>query len=276
MDDTWDVDELLEVARAVALEAGELVRSGRPDRVEVAATKSSAQDVVTEMDVAVERLLRERLALLRPGDGLLGEEGSSTASATGVTWVVDPIDGTVNYLYGLPSYSVSVAAVVGEPDPSAWTVLAACVHAPADGRTYTATAGGGAYLEGRRLTVNQPASLLDSLVATGFGYRVDRRSGQARVLTHVLPRVRDIRRLGSAALDLCELAAGRVDLYYERGLSPWDLAAGLLVATEAGARVSGLRGLPPGAAMTVAGPGELHAELCTLLEAAGADTDPAQ
>jgi myo-inositol-1(or 4)-monophosphatase len=267
------LDELVDVARTIALESGAMIRTGRPDDVEVAATKSSAQDVVTAMDLAVEAHLRERLAQLRPDDAILGEEGGSSDGTSGVTWVVDPIDGTVNYLYGLPSYSVSVAAVVGPPDPAAWTVVAACVHAPADGRTFVAALGRGATLDGAPIQVRTSTSLLDSLVGTGFGYRVERRVAQARVVAEVIPLVRDIRRIGSAALDLCTVASGGLDLYYERGLSPWDLAAGQLVATEAGALVTGLDGAAPGAEMTVAGAPERHAELVAILSRLRADTD---
>ena len=267
------LDELVDVARTIALESGAMIRTGRPDDVEVAGTKSSAQDVVTAMDLAVEAHLRARLAELRPADAILGEEGGSTEGTSGVTWVVDPIDGTVNYLYGLPSYSVSVAAVVGPPDPAGWTVVAACVHAPADGRTFVAALGRGASLDGVPIRVRTAASLLDSLVGTGFGYRVERRVAQARVVAEVLPLVRDIRRIGSAALDLCTVASGGLDLYYERGLSPWDLAAGQLVATEAGALVTGLRGAAPGAEMTVAGHPDRHAELVAILSGLRADTD---
>jgi myo-inositol-1(or 4)-monophosphatase len=267
------LDELVDVARTIALESGAMIRTGRPDDVEVAATKSSAQDVVTAMDLAVEAHLRERLAQLRPDDAILGEEGGSSDGTSGVTWVVDPIDGTVNYLYGLPSYSVSVAAVVGPPDPAAWTVVAACVHAPADGRTFVAALGRGATLDGAPIRVRTATSLLDSLVGTGFGYRVERRVAQARVVAEVIPLVRDIRRIGSAALDLCTVASGGLDLYYERGLSPWDLAAGQLVATEAGALVTGLDGAAPGAEMTVAGAPERHAELVAILSRLRADTD---
>lgn len=272
------VPELVSVAETVAREAGTLVRDGRPDRVAVAATKSSPQDVVTAMDLASEALLRRRLAELRPGDGFLGEEGGFEAGSTGVTWVVDPIDGTVNYLYGLPAYSVSVAAVVAAeagtaPSPAAWTVLAGCVHAPALAITYTAGRGAGACLDGRALHLASTPQLADALVSTGFGYVARRRRAQARVVGDLLPRVRDIRRMGSAALDLCAVAAGTVDLHYERGLQPWDMAAGSLVAQEAGAVVTGLRGRPADAEMTVAGPRGLHEQVVAILEALGADSD---
>ena len=173
-----DVTELMGVAERVAREAGALVSDGRPDRVTVAATKSSPQDVVTAMDYASEELVRRRLAELRPDDGVLGEERGWQAGRSGVTWVVDPIDGTVNYLYGQPSYSVSVAAVTGPageaPDPRTWTVLASCVHAPAYGVTYTAGRGLGAFRDGVRLTIGAgPDDLSGCLVGTGFGYDAD-------------------------------------------------------------------------------------------------------
>ncbi|MGW8566148.1 inositol monophosphatase family protein [Isoptericola sp. NPDC055881] len=268
-----DVEGLRDLARRLALEAGALVRDGRPDRVEVAATKSSAVDPVTDMDRASEALLRERLATERPHDAILGEEGDDVPGTSGLTWVLDPIDGTVNYLYGVASYAVSVAVVAGPPDPERWTALAGCVHSVVDGRTWTAARGGGAERDGLPLQVNRPASLAASLLGTGFGYEAARRAQQARVLADVLPRVRDIRRLGSAAIDLCLLAEGRLDLYYERGLNPWDMAAGGLVASEAGAWLGGLRGRGASRVMTVAGARPVVDELARLLEDAGADGD---
>src|SRR4051794_7638850 len=267
----------MQTAETIAREAATLVRTGREGEISVAATKSSAQDVVTAMDLASEALLRRRLAELRPDDGILGEEGSLTPSSSGTWWVVDPIDGTVNYLYGLPAYAVSVAAVTSpdgaDPDPVTWTVLAGCVVAPADGRVFLAGLGLGATLDGSPLRANEAQPLIDCLVGTGFGYVASRRRAQARVVADLLPQVRDIRRIGSAALDLCTLAAGGLDLYYERGLQPWDLAAGSLVAQEAGAVVTGLRGRSAGEAMTVAGhPGRVQ-ELVAILEASAADQD---
>ena len=268
-----EVDDLVGLAERLARGAGDLVRTGRPEQVEVAGTKSSLIDVVTAMDLAAEAYLRGVLAQERPQDGVLGEEDEPRLGTSGVTWVLDPIDGTVNYLYGIPAYAVSVAAVVGTPDPAVWTVVAGCVHAVADGRTWTAGLGRGAYLAGRRLAVNAPVALDRALVGTGFGYTLQRRISQARVVAEVLPRVRDIRRIGSAAMDLCSLASGALDAYYERGLQPWDLAAASLVAQEAGGVVTGLRGAPAGQAMTVAGPATTVAALVGLLESLDADTD---
>ena len=267
--------ELASLAERAAREAAALVHDGRPDRVEVAATKSSPQDVVTAMDLAAEDLLRATLHRARPDDGILGEEQGYEPGTSGITWVIDPIDGTVNYLYGLAHYCVLVAAVAdpgpGVPDPATWTVLASCVRAPALDQTWTATLGGGAYRDGRRLALAAPPELGLCLLGTGFGYRREVRELQGRVVSALLPQVRDLRRMGSAGLDLCALADGGLDLYFERGLNPWDLAAGALVATEAGAQVSGLRSEPAGAAMTVAGHPVRVGELLTLLEQAGAD-----
>lgn len=272
--DTGATDALVALATRLAQSAGRLVHDGRPDRVEVAATKSSPIDVVTQMDTDSEALLRDLLAAERPQDAFLGEEGGLAEGTSGLTWVVDPIDGTVNYLYGLPSYSVSVAVVAGGPDPATWTAVAGCVYRVSDGATYTAGRGRGAFLDGRRLRVNDTRPLSQSLVSTGFGYTVERRRAQATVVAALLPQVRDIRRIGSAALDLCAVASGGLDLHYERGLKPWDLAAGALVASEAGALVTGLWGNPAGEAMTVAGPPQSTAALVALLEELGADTAP--
>jgi myo-inositol-1(or 4)-monophosphatase len=268
-----EVRALMAVAEQVARSAGVLIRATRPARVQVAATKSSDVVPVTAMDLASEAHLRELLARLRPDDAVLGEEGDDLPGTSGLTWVLDPVDGTVNYLYGVPAYAVSVGVVVGEPDPERWTVVAGCVHAVVDGRTYTAGHGLGAYRDGERLAVNPARPLATSLVGTGFGYRAERRRVQGRVLAELLPRVRDIRRIGSAALDLCRVAEGSLDLHYERGLNPWDLAAGEVVAREAGALVTGLRGRAASRDMSVVGPPETVAELAAILADLGADAD---
>ncbi len=264
---------LRDLAEEVARAAGQLVRRGRPDHVDVTATKSSPTDVVTAMDLAAEDLLRSMLTQRRPGDGVLGEERGLEPGSTGLTWVLDPIDGTVNYLYGVPAYAVSVAVVAGDPDPDRWTPVAACVHGIVDGRTFTAGRGLGAWVDGRPLHVGPVRPLAEALVGTGFGYTAARRRGQARVVADLLPRVRDIRRMGAASLDLCAVAGGTLDAYYERGLRPWDHVAGGLVATEAGALVTGLRGRPAGEAMTVAGPAGTVRVLVEALESLDADSD---
>lgn len=230
-----DPRELLDLARTVALEAATLVATRRRAPVEVAATKSSVTDVVTEVDRAAEELIVTRLLAARPRDGLVGEEGAGSGSSSGVTWVVDPIDGTVNYLYDIPQYAVSIAARTGEgPD----AVLAGVVVDVAKGECFTATRGGGAWLGGRRLRVRDVVPMGQRLVGTGFNYEQHVRVLQGRAVAALLPHVRDVRRAGSSALDLCWLGAGRLDAYVEEGLAEWDMAAGGLVAREAGARLA--------------------------------------
>ena len=262
--------ELLAVAWRAARAAGVLLASGRHRDLTVS-TKSTRTDVVTEMDTAAEGQIVRTILEQRPDDGLLGEEGADRAGSTGVRWIVDPLDGTVNYLYGLPNWGVSIAAEVDG------RVEVGVVDAPVLGETYVAVRGQGSMLVdergGHRLVPNEPADLGQCLVATGFGYAADRRAGQSRALTMVLPRVRDIRRAGAAAVDLCWAAAGRVDCYYERGLNPWDRAAGVLVATEAGMVAGGPPGQPPSGELTWLAPAHLAAEFATLLEQAAAHLD---
>lgn len=252
--------ELLALALEIALAAGELLAVGRAaGTVAAETTKSSPTDVVTALDRASEELVAARIAVARPDDGLLGEEGADRPATSGVRWVVDPLDGTVNFLYDLPNWAVSIAAELdGQP-------VAGVVHAPALGLTYTATLGGGAWRDGRRLTGSAETDLARSLVATGFGYRAERRRAQAAVVARVLPHVRDIRRFGAAALDLCAAAEGRIDAYYERGLQPWDHAAGGLIAQEAGLVVAGLAGRPASTDLTIAAPPALFEPLADLL-----------
>ncbi len=223
--------ELLDTAREAALAAADLVREGAGRAVVVAGTKSSPVDVVTEVDQEAERLIYDRLMGMRPGDGFIGEEGARSGSQTGVSWLVDPIDGTVNFLYGIPQYSVSIAAIIDDRP-----VAGVVVDVPR-GEVFEASLGGGARCDGRSLAVRPPAPLEQRLVLTGFNYVADVRARQADAAALLLREVRDIRRLGSAALDLCAVGAGRADGYVEEGLHPWDGAAGGLVATEAGAVV---------------------------------------
>jgi myo-inositol-1(or 4)-monophosphatase len=260
--------DLLDLAVDVAREAGRLIVDDRPAGLEVSSTKTTATDIVTEMDQRSEQLIVDLITAARPDDGFLGEEGAARPGSSGVTWVVDPIDGTVNYLYGIPAYAVSIAARAGDE------VVAGAVVNPVSAEVWSAALGEGAWLDGRRLRLPQPPPLELALVATGFGYDPRRRARQAEILQVVLPRVRDVRRAGAASLDLCAVACGRVDGYYEQGLQPWDLAAGGLVALEAGAVVTGLRGTAPGAAMVVAAAPPLVADLLVLLEGLDADADP--
>ncbi len=256
---------LLALVEDIAREAGALALSARVQGVGTITTKSSPTDVVTAADTAVERLVRARVARARPHDAVVGEEGDDRAGSSGLTWVVDPIDGTVNYLYGIRRYATSIAV------EDAWGPLVAVVHAPGIDETFTAVRGHGARRDGRAIAPTTCSDLDQALVATGFSYRADRRAAQAGVVAQVLPRIRDIRRGGAASLDLCDVACGRLDGYFEQGLQPWDLAAGSLVVTEAGGRVSGLRGAPAGEALTVASAPGLHAGLVGLLTDLDAD-----
>ena len=270
-----DAEALLRIAVAAAGEAGRLLASWRGDeRPEVVETKSSPTDVVTEMDRRSEALITSRIRAHRPGDAVLGEEGGQTAGGPAggesdggrpgrVRWVVDPLDGTVNYLYGLFDWAVSIAAEVDG------TVVAGVVEVPRHGETFTAVAGQGAWLhrgEARvALHCTSGVPLGQALVGTGFGYDSGRRRVQGEVIAALLPYVRDIRRGGSAAVDLCSVAAGRLDAFFERGLNYWDFAAGGLIAREAGAAVGGLAGKTESTSMAVAaGPG-LYQQLDTFL-----------
>lgn len=252
-------EELLELALDTAREAGRMLIDKRPvEGPAVVQTKSSPTDVVTQLDRAAERLIIDRIRAVRPDDGVLGEEGGSSAGASRVRWVIDPIDGTVNYLYDLPDWAVSIAA---EVDGRA---VAGVIEIPRREETYLAVRGAGARQLAaageRSLRCNAEVPLDRALVATGFGYAPERRAHQAEVLTGVLPNVRDIRRGGSCCVDLCSLAAGRVDAYYERGVQAWDIAAGSLIVEEAGGRVEGLNGSPAGPELAIAGgPGTFQA-----------------
>jgi myo-inositol-1(or 4)-monophosphatase len=248
--------ELQSLAVDIAREAGALAARRRREGVRIAATKSALADIVTDADREVEDVIRARLSAERPGDGFLGEESDASGSSSGVTWVVDPIDGTVNYAYGIPAYAVSIAAVRGPADPAEWTALAGVVFNPAIDELFTAARGEGAHLhsavEGDRpLRVAEP-SAAGALIATGFGYDPATHAGDLARLQTVMPLARDIRRIGAASLDLTGVAAGRIDAYYERGLNPWDHAAGALIVEESGGRVGGYAGERAGRAMTIA------------------------
>jgi len=253
--------ELLEIAATVARRAAAFALQRRQDGVEIAASKSSLSDIVTRADRETEQLIRDALAAARPLDGFLGEESGDSSSRSGLTWVVDPIDGTVNYFYGIPAWAVSIAVVEGDPDPATWRTLAGAVVNPVLKETYTAARGGGARLNGAAIHVNEEVDLPLALVGTGFGYDAEVRRRQASFVQELIPEVRDIRRIGAASLDLCSVAAGRLDAYFERGLNPWDHAAGALIAEEAGARVAGIGGGPAGRRLLVAAAPGLFEEL---------------
>jgi myo-inositol-1(or 4)-monophosphatase len=257
-----DPGALLELAVSVAREAGELASTMHAEGVDVAGLKSSPTDVVTEADRACEELLRDRLLGARPDDGFFGEEGHDDSGSSGVRWIVDPIDGTVNYLYGLPHYAVSVAA---EQDGR---VVAGAVVAPALALEYAASLGGGARLNGVPLGRHGSPPLEEALVGTGFSYEPDVRAHQAAAVARMLPQVRDIRRIGSCALDLCALAVGSLDAYVEEGPHLWDHAAGGLVATECGARID-VRATPRGHDLVVCAPEPIWSSFVRLVDACG-------
>ena len=244
-----DLDDLRKLATEIALEAGALLAERLRTATELDETKSSATDMVTQVDRDAEALLVGRIRAERPDDAILGEEGGETAGTSGVRWVLDPLDGTTNYLYGYPAFAVSVAAEVdGE------TAVGA-VHDASRGETFVAIRGHGATVDGRPAAVSGKTDLSTALVGTGFAYRRDDRAAQAALLPRVLPAVRDIRRAGAAALDLCWVGCGRLDGFYERGLQPWDLAAGALVVREAG----GLTTRLADGTVVAAGPGVFDA-----------------
>ncbi len=256
-----DLTELAAIADAALDRVVPALRSADALTDLAVATKSSGTDMVTEMDRWAEATIVEVISAARPDDGFLGEEGAAKESLSGVTWVIDPIDGTTNFLYDLPGYSVSIAARVDGID------VVGAVHDPIRGERFRAVRHRGATLDGSPISVSDKDDLPTALVATGFSYEADRRRAQAEVLIHVLPAVRDIRRFGGAALDLCSLACGRVDAYYERGLNEWDTAAGALIALEAGALIDDRQ--PSEGAFVGTTPGLFEA-LSRLLDDAGA------
>jgi myo-inositol-1(or 4)-monophosphatase len=230
------VGELRALAEAVAREAGALLRGAFEGPELRVSAKSTPTDLVSEADHAAERLIRERIAAARPDDGVLGEEGGDRSGTSGVHWVVDPLDGTVNFLFGIPQWAVSIAC------EDADGALAGVVYDPVRDELFSAERGGTATLDGSPISASTRQDIATALVGTGFGYDAEVRRAQAEVVARLLPEVRDIRRLGAAAIDLAWTACGRLDAYYEHGLNPWDLAAGALICERVGLEV---RPLPP-------------------------------
>lgn len=264
-------DPNVAIAIALAKGAGEILLD-RPADLQVQ-TKSTATDVVTEMDQRAEAFLVTELTKLCPQDSILGEEGANKAGSSGKQWVIDPLDGTVNYLHNLPHWCVSIGLV----EESSRAGIAGVVYLPETGQMYISSRGLGAWEltanSHRKLQTSTCTDLSQALIATGFGYSVPRRVGQARVLNAVLPQIADIRRMGSCAIDLCYLADGIFDGYYERGVLPWDHAAGGLIAREAGAIVGGINGdLESEEIMVAATPG-IHDQLVSILKINNADQD---
>jgi myo-inositol-1(or 4)-monophosphatase len=261
----------LALAMSIATGAGKLLLD-RPSDLQVQ-TKSTATDVVTLMDQRAEAFIVAELGKHRPNDAILGEEGANQEGTSGFQWVIDPLDGTVNYLHQVPLWCVSIGLI----EQSSGLAMAGVVYVPVMDQVYISSRGLGAWVidrgAPRQLKVSQCNDLSQALIGTGFGYSSTRRASQARVLQEVLPSVADIRRLGSCAVDLCLVADGVLDGYYERGVNAWDHAAGELIAREAGAVSSGLFGNSIGNDMIVVANSAIHRDLIAILEANQADRD---
>jgi myo-inositol-1(or 4)-monophosphatase len=260
------LDELSVLAKALADDAATLLLDGLTRTRSEVSTKSTPTDMVTEMDRASEALIVAGIRAARPDDGIVGEEGSDLEGSSGVRWLVDPIDGTTNYLYAFPGFAVSIAA---ELDGD---MVVGVVHDPLHREVFQAVRGRGATRNGAPIHVSTQGDLKSALVGTGFAYDPAQRRRQASVLLEVIANVRDIRRMGSASVDLCSVACGRLDAYYERGLGPWDLAAGALIAEEAGAIVGDLSGGPASGEFTLAAGTAVFESLRALLNTADAGT----
>ena len=245
--------ELLDLASRTAQKAGDFLRV-RPEEFELN-QKSSDRDFATHMDHASEKLIINSILAARPDDGIIGEEGAARAGSSGITWVIDPIDGTVNYFYGLPGWNISIAAKDSEG------VIIGVVYAPTINSIWHAIRGHGAFLNGKSIHCTDQSALINALIATGFSYDLEQRKEQAKKIADLIPKVRDIRRMGAAAVDLCLVATGALDGYFEASLNEWDLAAGGLIAVEAGALVTGRNGGPAGNEMVIAAGATLHAIL---------------
>ena len=252
--------ELLDLAESVAIKAGEFLKN-RPSKFELD-QKSGVFDFATQMDHESERLIVSELLAARPDDGLIGEEGASKESKSGITWVIDPIDGTVNYLYDIPGWCVSIGAKDHEGG------VVGVVYSPATNSLWKASRGGGAFLNNSPIRCNEPVQLNRALVGSGFAYDLQKRKVQAELIERLLPEIRDLRRLGACAVDICHVASGSLDAYFEAGVNEWDYAAAGLIATEAGAKISIASGIWNGQKQMViaAGP-TLHAALTAQIEA---------
>ncbi len=260
--------QLLALALDLAGQASTLLLEARTHPNSGVDTKTSATDLVSDADRASEVLIVSGILAVRPDDAILAEESASQPGTSGVRWVIDPLDGTTNYLYGLPAWVVSIAAEVDG------VTEVGVVADPVHREVYSAVRGGGAWCNGVPISVSAATTLGTSLIGTGFAYRSARRAEQAAALPRLLPMVRDVRRMGAAALDLCLVACGRLDGYFETGLQPWDMAAGVLIATEAGAIVCGYDGRAPSTASVVASAPGISGELLATLAAAGVTPDP--
>ena len=260
-------DELLAVAADLARTAGDMALAGRKAGLRNVQTKSTATDMVTEFDRASEKLIVEGMRERRPLDAIVGEEGASVSGTSGITWYIDPIDGTTNFLYDLPAWAVSI----GAEDSSG--PLAGVVYIPALGEMFTATRGGGAFLNGVPIQSNTIADVSQALVCTGFSYSAEQRTIQAQRVSRFIHQIRDIRRAGAAAIDLCFVACGRIDAYFEENLHQWDISAGILIAHEAGCRSGDFSGHTPRPAEILTTAPAIFDQLSQLIMAASAKTE---
>ena len=259
--------QLLQVATTLAKQAGDMALAGRKAGLHNVQTKSTATDMVTEFDRASEVLIVEGMRAARPEDAIVGEEGASISGTSGITWYIDPIDGTTNFLYDLPAWAVSI----GAEDSSG--PLAGVVYIPALGEMFTATRGGGAFLNGAPIQSNNIADVSQALVCTGFSYSADQRTIQAQRVSRFIHQIRDIRRAGAAAIDLCFVACGRIDAYFEENLHQWDISAGILIAHEAGCRSGDFSGHTPRPAEILTTAPAIFDQLSQLIMAASAKTE---
>jgi myo-inositol-1(or 4)-monophosphatase len=263
MTNTADVVLLRDVALSLAREAGDMALAGRRKGPIAASTKSSSIDMVTEFDKASEKLITHGLSTLRPHDGIVGEEGAQVNSSTGIVWHIDPIDGTTNFLFDVPMWAVSIGAV-DEHGP-----VAGAVYVPALGEMFSAARGCGATVNETPLRVRDNSSVNDALIATGFSYDIAQRPHHAQRVSAMLNHVRDIRRMGAAAIDLCFVAAGRIDAYFEENLNSWDLVAGQIIVTEAGGVVSNFAGGTVDPQQVLASSSSLHQQMVSLIAECG-------
>jgi myo-inositol-1(or 4)-monophosphatase len=256
---------LSDLAESLAREAGDLALAGRKAGLSEVRTKSTLTDMVTEFDHVCENIITNALRNVRPDDAIVGEEGASDQGTSGLTWYIDPIDGTTNFYFDLPNWAVSIG-VVDDDGP-----LAGAVYVPALGEMFTGARGLGSFLNGSKISVRQNQVLTDALVCTGFSYSPDRRLRQAQRVANMVHKVRDIRRFGAAAIDLCFVACGRLDAYFEEFLHPWDLVAGGIIATEAGAVITNFSGQQMEPREVLASTPGIHNDLVALLISASAD-----
>ncbi len=260
-------DELLAVAVGLAQAAGDMALAGRKAGLHNVQTKSTATDMVTEFDRASEKLIVEGMRERRPLDAIVGEEGASIPGTSGITWYIDPIDGTTNFLYDLPAWAVSIGAEDSNGP------LAGVVYIPSLGEMFSATRGGGAFLNGAPIHGNTISDVSQALVCTGFSYSAEQRTIQAKRVSQFIHQIRDIRRAGAAAIDLCFVACGRIDAYFEENLHQWDIAAGILIAHEAGCRSGDFSGNPARPAEILTSAPAIYDQLSQLIMAASVQTE---